>query len=67
MGFLPGKSPDEPNVHIFKAMQNKLLQRLFVFLELLESCPDKKENKIFLIYKEIQKGAVAMSYYHIYD
>ncbi len=23
---------------------------------------DKKENKIFLIYKEIQNGAVAMSY-----
>jgi hypothetical protein len=23
---------------------------------------DKKENKIFLIYKEIQKGAVAKSY-----
>ncbi len=23
---------------------------------------DKKENKIFLIYKEIQKGAVANSY-----
>ncbi len=22
-------------------------------------CTDKKENKIFLIYKEIQKGAVA--------
>jgi hypothetical protein len=25
-------------------------------------CTDKKENKIFLIYKEIQKGAVAKSY-----
>jgi hypothetical protein len=25
-------------------------------------CTDKKENKIFLIYKEIQKGAVAQSY-----
>ncbi len=23
------------------------------------NCTDKKENKIFLIYKEIQKGAVA--------
>jgi hypothetical protein len=26
------------------------------------SCTDKKENKIFLIYKEIQSGAVAKSY-----
>jgi hypothetical protein len=25
-------------------------------------CTDKKENKIFLIYKEIQTGAVAKSY-----
>jgi hypothetical protein len=25
-------------------------------------CTDKKENKIFLIYKEIQSGAVAKSY-----
>jgi hypothetical protein len=25
-------------------------------------CTDKKENKIFLIFKEIQKGAVAKSY-----
>ncbi len=28
----------------------------------MNRCPDKKENKIFLIYKEIQKGAVAKSY-----
>ncbi len=27
-----------------------------------EACPDKKENQIFLIYKEIQSGAVAKSY-----
>jgi hypothetical protein len=26
---------------------------------------DKKENQIFLIYKEIQSGAVAKSYSHI--
>jgi hypothetical protein len=25
-------------------------------------CTDKKENQIFLIYKEIQSGAVAKSY-----
>ncbi len=25
-------------------------------------CTDKKENQIFLIYKEIQNGAVAKSY-----
>jgi hypothetical protein len=27
-----------------------------------ENSTDKKENKIFLIYKEIQNGAVAKSY-----
>ncbi len=27
-----------------------------------EHCTDKKENKLFLIYKEIHKGAVARSY-----
>jgi hypothetical protein len=26
------------------------------------ACTDKKENKIFLIYREIQSGAVAKSY-----
>jgi hypothetical protein len=26
------------------------------------ACTDKKENQIFLIYKEIQSGAVAKSY-----
>jgi hypothetical protein len=34
-------------------------------LVLFHSCPrctDKKENQIFLIYKEIQRGAVAKSY-----
>jgi hypothetical protein len=25
-------------------------------------CTDKKEKKIFLVYKEVQKGAVAKSY-----
>jgi hypothetical protein len=29
---------------------------------LLRACTDKKENQIFLIYKEIQSGAVAKSY-----
>jgi hypothetical protein len=27
-----------------------------------DSCTDKKENKVFLIFKEIQSGAVANSY-----
>jgi hypothetical protein len=27
-----------------------------------KECTDKKENQIFLIYKEIQNGAVAKSY-----
>jgi hypothetical protein len=28
----------------------------------LKQCTDKKEKKIFLIYKETQKGSVAKSY-----
>jgi hypothetical protein len=36
---------------------------LFPFLEVrMGRCTDKKENLIFLIYKEIQNGAVAKSY-----
>jgi hypothetical protein len=31
-------------------------------LPLVTDCTDKKENKIFLIYKETQKGAFAKSY-----
>ncbi len=34
-------------------------------MKAMKSCSlytDKKDNKIFLIYKEIQKGAVAKSY-----
>jgi hypothetical protein len=30
--------------------------------DLKSPCTDKKENQIFLIYKEIQSGAVAKSY-----
>jgi hypothetical protein len=30
--------------------------------DFLSYCIDKKENLIFLIYKEIQKGSVAKSY-----
>jgi hypothetical protein len=28
----------------------------------MDGCTDKKENEIFIIYKEIQMGAVAKSY-----
>jgi hypothetical protein len=35
---------------------------LCVCLSADESCTDKKDNKIFLIYREIQSGAVAKSY-----
>jgi hypothetical protein len=28
----------------------------------ISQCTDKKENQIFLVYKEIQNGAVAKSY-----
>ncbi len=39
-------------------MKAALLDYLRHFL----ACTDKKENKIFLIYKEIQTGAVVKSY-----
>jgi hypothetical protein len=32
------------------------------FKEVKSKCTDKKQNLIFLIYKEIQNGAVAKSY-----
>jgi hypothetical protein len=32
------------------------------YFNFFSPCTDKKENIIFLIYKEIQKGAVAKSY-----
>jgi hypothetical protein len=32
------------------------------FEKYIKFCTDKKENNIFLIYKEIHKGAVAKSY-----
>jgi hypothetical protein len=33
-----------------------------MFCKVAQGCNDKKENQIFLIYKEIQVGAVAKSY-----
>jgi hypothetical protein len=47
--------PDVADVHALLAS---------ILLSLLSCCryTDKKENKIFLIYKEIQSGAVAKSY-----
>jgi hypothetical protein len=33
-----------------------------MFDEGIDSCTDKKENKAFLIYKEIHKGSGAKSY-----
>ncbi len=35
---------------------------LLLFSKILEGYTDKKENQIFLIYKEVQSGAVAKSY-----
>jgi hypothetical protein len=47
------------------------LPSLFFIKTTLPPCTDKKENQIFLIYKEIQSGAVAKSYmrkdYLIYE
>jgi hypothetical protein len=31
-------------------------------MEIRKACTDKKENRIFLIFKELQKGSVAKSY-----
>jgi hypothetical protein len=33
-----------------------------MFIEIKQRCTDKKENKFFLIYKEIQMGSGAKSY-----
>jgi hypothetical protein len=38
----------------------KNLERYVLIVVII--CTDKKENKIFLIYKEIQMGSRAMSY-----
>jgi hypothetical protein len=38
-----------------------IIQSASSFLE-VTVCTDKKENQIFLVYKEIQSGAVAKSY-----
>ncbi len=35
---------------------------LFFWIPVYTEYTDKKENKIFLIYKEVQNGAVAKSY-----
>jgi hypothetical protein len=40
----------------------KQYSRLLVTLFLAPGCTDKEENLIFLIYREIQSGAVAKSY-----
>jgi hypothetical protein len=40
-----------------------IAQPLFHFpYSIFETCTDKKENQVFLIFKEIQSGAVAKSY-----
>ncbi len=44
-----------------KEKQIKILFLEYVKLA-VEKCTDKKENQIFLIYKEIQNGAVAKSF-----
>ncbi len=46
-------------VHIGVEMKNRELR---VYALSTGAYTDKKENKIFLLYKEIQKGAVAKSY-----
>ncbi len=40
-----------------------MVKRMSKIEKLIESvCTDKKENQIFLMYKEIQNGSVAKSY-----
>jgi hypothetical protein len=43
-------------------LQNLIYRQLLNFLGKYRLCTDKKEKEIFLIYKEIQMGAVAKSY-----
>jgi hypothetical protein len=44
-------------------VRKELIFNVFVFLRIQHiQHADKKEKKIFLIYKEIQKGGVAKSY-----
>jgi hypothetical protein len=52
------------NVKTCKLLFKSTVQCTSSFLTILYT--GKKENKIFLIYKEIQKGAVAKSYMTIY-
>jgi hypothetical protein len=42
--------------------QNRLLQTKEAIMQYREPYTDQKGNKIFLIYKKIQNGAVAKSY-----
>ncbi len=53
--MFPGKG--YCNSQLFTSCSSTLLHSVFQSLY-----TDKKENKIFLIYKEIQSGAVAKSY-----
>ncbi len=49
-------------VVLFAQHDKVLLLSSFLQLKLTDEYTDKKENLIFLIYKEIQNGAVAKSY-----
>jgi len=50
LSFIPGGTP------------GNIWRIYFRFFAILSNYTDKKENLIFLIYKEIQSGAVAKSY-----
>jgi hypothetical protein len=46
----------------FDTQETVLLHHFLMFDEGIDSCTDKKENKVFLIYKEIHKRSDAKSY-----
>ncbi len=56
---LPSKK-ETPRRTVLYRITRQLLHR--VSTASFESCTEKKENQIFLIYKEIQSGAVAKLY-----
>jgi hypothetical protein len=50
------------SINVFSTPAYNIRRALLYINKSCTACTDKKENKIFLIYKEIQKGSVAKSY-----
>ncbi len=50
------------NLHTFVVLKIGISERLLPWICGMRAYTDKKENKIFLLYKEIQMGSGAKSY-----